>query len=122
MFIPPFCPNRDCPNHFPGNGDARPWFHRVGSFLTKAHGKTPRFICKCCRKSFSSRTFSPHYWTQIYVDLRTLEECFIAGRGYRQIGRDLNLSYRVIRNRELRIQRGYGELIENEFAYRDSRC
>lgn len=88
------------------------WFFRAGTFITVSRGAIPRFICKHCRKYCSTQTFSVHYWTHIPVDLKNLDDRLCACSGYRQIGRDLGLSYRVIRNRLLRIARGYLNLFD----------
>lgn len=117
LVSPPFCPNPRCPNHSPDTAKPNRWFYHAGTFLTLSRGAIPRFICKHCRKSCSTQTFSAQYWTRIAVDLKDLDNRLCACSGYRQIGRDLDLSYRVLRNRALRIARGYLNLFDTTLAH-----
>lgn len=116
LFRPPFCPNPHCPNHSRETAQSSCWFYRAGTFSTISRGAIPRFICKHCRKYCSTQTFSIHYWTHIAVDLENLDNRMCACSGYRQIGRDLDLSYRVIRNRLMRIARGYLNLFDSSLT------
>jgi hypothetical protein len=116
MTSPPFCPNINCPNHDPETARSLVWFYRVGTFPTKARGAIHRFICKDCGKTCSTQTFSIHYWTHSTLDLENLDKRLCSCSGYRQIGRDLGLSYRVLRNRYLRVARGYLNLFDSTLA------
>ncbi|MHB8080025.1 MAG: hypothetical protein ACYDIE_12315, partial [Candidatus Krumholzibacteriia bacterium] len=60
-FVPPFCPNPNCPYH---NTLTAGWrFKRAGHFtrLIAPH-RVQRFTCLTCRRSFSSQTFATTYW------------------------------------------------------------
>lgn len=110
---PEFCPNPACHYHIRSNSRNSPWFRRFGSFPTKSRGVISRFICKYCGKTCSTQTFSIHYWTHSTVDLGLIDDRFYAGSGYRQIGRDLGLGYRVLRNRCKRLARNYLNLFDS---------
>ena len=93
-----------------------PWFHHFGSYYSQARGPIPRFRCLACGKTFSTQTFSIHYWTHSDVDLKLLDDSLYACSGYRQISRDLNLSLPVLVNRYMRITRGYLNLYDTALS------
>ncbi len=109
---PEFCPNPACTFHDRTIASKSRWFHSFGSFPTKARGIIPRFICRSCQKTCSTQTFSLHYWTHSTEDLGVIDNRFYAGSGYRQIGRDMGLGYRVLKNRCQRIARNYLNLFD----------
>jgi hypothetical protein len=60
MFTKPlFCPNKNCHHHQPIEG----WrFIKKGYYRPKWNSKpTPRYLCKTCGKTFSSRAFRPDF-------------------------------------------------------------
>lgn len=114
--LPEFCPNPLCIFHDRAQAQNAHWFHGYGSYYTKARGTIQRFICIYCRKTCSTQTFSIHYWTHITVDIKDLDDRFNCCSGYRQIGRALSLSYRVLKNRSLRLARNYLNLFDCALA------
>jgi transposase-like protein len=58
---PPHCPNPDCKYHKDLHGE---WpYKRMGSYVRQAEPKRiRRFLCLCCRVSFSSQTFATTYY------------------------------------------------------------
>jgi hypothetical protein len=109
---PEFCPNPACPYHDRETASNSAWFRCFGSFPTKTRGTIHRFICKHCGTTCSTQTFSIHYWTHSTLDLCLLDDRLYAGSGYRQIGRDTGLGYRVLKNRYQRIARNYLNLFD----------
>ena len=53
---PPHCSNPNCPNY--DRPQTTKWYQKAGFHPTKAFGQVPRFLCKTCRKTFSTQTFS----------------------------------------------------------------
>ena len=102
---PEFCSNPLCQYHDPAvaAGTKGRWYHRSGSFLTACRGVIQRFRCLHCQKSFSTQTFSIHYWTHSTRDLQRLREDLDSTSGLRQIARRWNATYRVVANRVTRL-------------------
>ncbi|ORC30290.1 hypothetical protein B4O97_18155, partial [Marispirochaeta aestuarii] len=57
MFHPPFCPNKECRNHYLSTKTAA-WYVRNGSYSSRLFGRIQRFRCFHCGVGFSSQTFS----------------------------------------------------------------
>lgn len=114
---PEFCPNKNCPWHNKEYARATRWYQNYGTFYSIARGKTHRFICKSCGKTCSSQTFSVHYWTHRFIDLKDLDNRLNSCAGYRQIARALIVSYQVIRNRVLRLARNYLNIMDNALSH-----
>ena len=102
---PEFCSNPHCRYHQPAiAAEAKGrWYHRSGSFYTACRGQIQRFRCRNCRKSFSTQTFSIHYWTHSTENLERLREDLDSTSGLRQIARRWNTTYRVVQNRISRL-------------------
>jgi len=116
--IPPpdFCPNPQCPYHEKELAASSSWYQSFGFFFTKTRGSIHRFVCIHCGKTCSTQTFSIHYWTHSTLDLPDLDNRLNSCSGYRQIGRSLSLSYRVLKNRYLRLARNYLNLFDSALA------
>lgn len=104
-FIPPFCPDPECPTHQSASDPAVPWYKKVGFRPTAVVGPVQRYVCRICRKGFSRRTFELDYWTHRTVDYRMVQATLVAGAGLRQAGRTLGLSTTVLANRHSRLSR-----------------
>lgn len=113
---PEFCPNPDCPYHDQKMAASTIWYYPFGTFYTKARGNIQRFSCIHCRKTCSTQTFSINYWTHSDVDYKDLDDRLNSCSGYRQIGRPLSLSYRVLKNRCQRLARNYLNLFDSSLA------
>ena len=90
-FVPPHCPNPNCPYHKELTQGWR--FKRIGYFRRQLNpSRIQRFLCLYCRRSFSSQTFSISYWLKrpdILPQLLTKTTGCMANR---QIARDLNVA------------------------------
>lgn len=116
--LPTFCPNKECFYHYPQNlPHGKLWYKHHGWFTSQAHGKTQRFYCTKCGKTFSTQTFSVHYWTHQIIDLKDLEYRYVSGSGLAQIGNAIHASYRVIQNRLLRLTRNFLSLFDASHAF-----
>jgi hypothetical protein len=113
---PEFCPNPECPLHDRTLARTGQWFQHYGFYHSQSGGKTRRFYCKYCGRTSSSRTFSLHYWTHRKIDFRDLDDRLNSCAGYRQIGRSLSVSYRVVKNRVLRLARNYMNLLDTSYV------
>ena len=116
QYSPEFCPNPECPNHTKEVAASKIWFYDFGTYYTKARGRIQRFSCRHCGKTCSTQTFSIHYWTHFDVDFKDLDDRLNSCSGYRQIGRSLSLSYRVLKNRCQRLARNYLNLFDSALA------
>jgi transposase-like protein len=90
-FVPRFCPNPNCKFH---RELASHWrWKRAGYFsrLTPPH-LVPRFTCLCCRRSFSSQTFSTTYWLKRPELPQLVFMKAVGGMAHRQIARDLQVA------------------------------
>jgi len=90
-FAPPHCPNSNCLYH---RELIKDWtYKKIGSFRRQLSPKRiQRYLCKACKKSFSTQTFSSSYW-QKRPDLDQL--IFLkttGGMASRQIARDIDVS------------------------------
>lgn len=103
MFIPPHCPNTQCPTrHHPPNGR---WFQKTGQYHTKTFGFVPRFRCKHCSKGFSQQTFSINYFAKRKLNYSDISNKINAGAGIRAIARQLKVRPKAITNRINRLGR-----------------
>jgi len=90
-FVPPFCPNSNCPHH---QDLQTPWrWKRAGFYCRQASPKViQRFTCLRCGRSFSTQTFSTTYWLK-RPDLPVLVFMKVTGAmANRQIARDLEVA------------------------------
>jgi len=109
MFIPPFCPQRDCSYHEDAHRQASSgggrWFVRNGFYQTKAFGPVERYRCKACGRSFSHQTFRLDYYVKKPLDYLDLLEALNSGSGLRALGRKHKVSHHSIINRIGRLAR-----------------
>jgi transposase-like protein len=112
---PRFCPNKNCTNHRPDIQNYQ-WFRRYGYHKSKCRGKIPRFQCKLCQKTFSTQTFSIHYWTHSTIDFEVLDARLQSCAGQRQLGREYRVTHNVIANRIHRLARNYMACFDECYA------
>ncbi|MEI8083955.1 MAG: hypothetical protein WCI74_19125 [Actinomycetes bacterium] len=90
-YIPPHCPNPNCMYHKQFDSVSR--YKRIGYYGRRlAPHRIPRWICKHCRRSFSSQTFSATYWLKRPDVLPLLMTKTTGGMANRQIARDLRVA------------------------------
>ncbi|MHB8936354.1 MAG: hypothetical protein ACYC3M_10160, partial [Rectinema subterraneum] len=80
-----FCPNPNCSYHY--EAPASPWAYATGWYTTKAFGKVRRFRCTRCGKSFSTQTFSTHYYLKRIVSYRDVLYRLAGGESLRGMSR-----------------------------------
>jgi hypothetical protein len=102
---PQYCTNPDCPFHKPETCTGKAWYRSHGSFATKARGNIPRFHCTACKKTFSTQSFSIHYWTHSTVDYQSLAKAITSSSGLIQYCRHHRMTYRVLQNRVRHLSR-----------------
>ena len=101
MFVPPFCPYRLCALHVkPATAN---WWRKSGYHETKAFGLVQRFQCRACGRTFSTQTFSTHYYAKRIINLRDLERRCASSMSVRGLSRDLRCSCGTIQNRLYRL-------------------
>jgi transposase-like protein len=69
--IPPYCPYKECPQHFEGK-HLKNWYRHFGFHCTDAFGKVQRYQCKSCGRTFSDQTFSLNYYAKRVIDYEQL--------------------------------------------------
>jgi hypothetical protein len=104
MRTPPFCPNPSCSCHTTALRDLD-WYQHFGSYETKSAGVIPRFRCKYCRRSFSSRTFSIDYYTKRLLNYSLLLHVLASGMSIRALSRYFTATTGTIGNRIDRLAR-----------------
>jgi hypothetical protein len=106
MFLPPYCPNKLCINHFKKTQE-KDWFIRFGYHKLKSGKKVQRYFCKSCGKSFSEQTFQIDRYVHVQVPYKYIMRRLQSGMGIRAISRELNVTSRVILNRCCRLSREF---------------
>ena len=102
-FIPPHCPHDDCPAFDPESGIAFRWT-KSGSFpATCRSGRTQRYVCHVCHRTFSQQTFACTYFLKRPELLDPVAAALVAGSAHRRIARHALLFMRVFETR-LRIR------------------
>ncbi len=90
----PHCPNRKCEFYEPSpEWRYSPW----GSYDAPSVSKPiPRYRCRTCRRTFTSRTFSATYWLHLTDRFQTIAQLSVAGSGIRQIARTLGITHPTV--------------------------
>jgi len=88
-FVPPRCPNAECPAHDP----SRPFtYRRCGSFVRRVdRTRVQRFLCTVCSRSFSSQTFRLDYRLQRPDTLAPIFAALCSKTTLRKTARNLGL-------------------------------
>jgi transposase-like protein len=98
----PHCPNKDCENHQNPSNNAD-WYTKAGSYRTKVNGKQPRFLCRKCKRSFTSRTFSIDYFAKKKIDYQELLNQQISASGINDMARKFHCNTETVQNRIRRL-------------------
>jgi transposase-like protein len=100
---PPFCPNAACDSHAkPGT-----WRFKKKGFYERLCGprRIQRYVCRSCRRHFSSQTFSTTYWLKHPRALRPLFERLLSCSALRQVSRELRLTHGSLQRQTERLGR-----------------
>ncbi|MBN1412811.1 MAG: hypothetical protein JW969_18335 [Spirochaetales bacterium] len=116
MFIPQFCPNKYCKNHNP-NKNRKKWFYHYGFYNSKAFGRTRRFQCKTCQKTFSVQTFKVDYFAKKTLPYQSLTNCLISSMSIRSLARFFHVSTGTIANKLERLN--HQCIIKNRLLLKD---
>ncbi len=104
-FTPPHCPWPSCLTHSPSS--LRPFrFHRHGHFKRLCDSRlVPRFLCLCCRRTFSLQSFAFSYYLK-RPDLSVpIAAGLNAGSAHRQLARSLRCAPSTVTHRTARLGR-----------------
>jgi transposase-like protein len=100
---PPFCPNSDCKSH------AAPatWRFKKKGFYERQHGPriVQRYVCRSCRRNFSTQTFSTTYWLKHPRLLAPLFHRLVGCSALRQIARELGVTHSTLQRQSERLGR-----------------
>jgi transposase-like protein len=102
-WLPPFCPNSSCDSHAsPG-----PWRFKRKGFYDRLRGplRVQRYVCRSCRRNFSSQTFSTTYWLKHPRLLRPLFHRLLGCSALRQIAREFGLTHSSVQRQGERLGR-----------------
>ena len=103
-WIPPFCPNPKCFYH---NGSIEEWPVKMIGYYRRQNPPfcVQRFLCRACKRSFSSQTFSQTYWQKRSdLDAKIIMKT-VGGMANRQIARDLKVAPETINRHIARLGR-----------------
>jgi transposase-like protein len=98
----PYCPNKDCDNHQKPPKNAN-WYRKAGFYWTQVNGKKPRYACKKCGKTFTSRTFSIDYFAKKKIDYQELLNQQISASGINDMARKFHCNTETVQNRIRRL-------------------
>jgi hypothetical protein len=101
--VPPFCPNRACDSHAtPGT-----WRWKRKGFYERLRGprRVQRYVCRSCRRNFSSQTFSTTYWLKHPRLLAPLLHRLVGCSALRQIAREFGLAHSSVQRQSERLGR-----------------
>ena len=99
----PFCPNPCCTFHTGTQGTD--WYYLFGRYTTKTFGDVFRYRCSACGKTFSTQTFSLHYYAKRIIDLEELERLSASSMSTRALARHFHCTCDSINNRIDRLMR-----------------
>ncbi|HSF04038.1 MAG TPA: hypothetical protein VLA62_13585 [Solirubrobacterales bacterium] len=102
-WTPSFCPNPRCDSHAaPGL-----WRWKRKGFYERLHGprRVQRYVCRSCRRNFSSQTFSTTYWLKIPYRLAPLFHRLVGCSALRQIAREFAVSHSTVQRQCERLGR-----------------
>jgi transposase-like protein len=110
-FVPPRCPNPECPQHL--NPTAGFYRHR-GYYQPKCRDQPiPRFKCRACARGFSRQTFRHDYRDHRPHDNVAVFMLLVSGVGLRQLGRLLKIDAKSVQGKQRKMARTFGFLHEN---------
>ncbi|NQT57535.1 MAG: hypothetical protein HQ557_00990 [Bacteroidetes bacterium] len=95
VFIPPFCPYKDCKNHNPDihlSQNFTIWYNKVGTYKLKSGIRRQRYGCKSCDRSFSQNQFSLHFYQRIKFNFTRLQELLVRSTSIRGMAAILHCS------------------------------
>jgi transposase-like protein len=100
---PPFCPNGACDSHAkPGT-----WRFKKKGFFERQRGprRVQRYVCRSCRRNFSSQTFSTTYWLKEPRLLGPLFHRLTGCSALRQIARETGRTHSTLQRQAERLGR-----------------
>jgi transposase-like protein len=100
---PPFCPNADCDSH----GAPGTWRFKKKGFYERQRGPctVQRYVCRSCRRNFSTQTFSTTYWLKQPRLLGPLFHRLVGCSALRQIGREFGVTHSTLQRQSERLGR-----------------
>jgi len=102
MIIPPFCPYKECSQHFEGKHRSN-WYRCYGHHCTEAFGKVQRYQCLFCKRTFSDQTFSLNYYAKRVISYEQIFRQLRSTAGIRDLSRNLEISRGSAENRLFRM-------------------
>jgi transposase-like protein len=102
-WLPPFCPNPSCDSH----AAAGTWRYKKKGFHARLRGprRVQRYVCRSCRRNFSSQTFSTTYWLKHPRLLAPLLHRLVGCSALRQIAREFALAHSSVQRQAERLGR-----------------
>ena len=102
-WTPPFCPNPTCDSH----AAAGTWRFKKKGFHARLRGprRVQRYVCRSCRRNFSSQTFSTTYWLKHPRLLAPLLYRLVGCSALRQIAREFGLAHSSVQRQAERLGR-----------------
>jgi hypothetical protein len=114
VFVPPRCPNQECPAHLHPESIPDGFYNPNGSYQPKCRPcPVPRFKCRVCHRGFSRQTFRVDYCDNKPHLNSYLFKLLASGMGLRQSARILPLSRRCTELKARKISHHLGRLNRN---------
>jgi transposase-like protein len=100
---PPFCPNAECDSH----ATPSTWRFKRKGFYERLRGPraVQRYVCRSCRRNFSTQTFSTTYWLKHTHRLGALFHRLVGCSALRQIAREFGLAHSSVQRQSERLGR-----------------
>ncbi len=97
-FVPPFCPNEDCPYHLhTGGPETWPWQSRGLRTMARRPYVVRNFSCRHCGRWFRASVFGPDYWKKLSGLSARIYDHVHDGDALRQAARKLRCGATTVR-------------------------
>lgn len=110
-----YCPNKDCSNHRNPLKNSS-WYWKKGFYSTKRNGKTQRYQCKECKRTFDLNYFTIDYYVHRHLSPSKILNHLVSGSGIRDMGRAFKCNPKVITHRIQRLSRQINAICSHEIS------
>jgi transposase-like protein len=102
-WLPPFCPNAECDSR----ATPSTWHFKKKGFYERRRGPrlVQRYVCRSCRRNFSTQTFSTTYWLKHPRLLGPLFHRLLGCSALRQIAREHGVAHSSLQRQAERLGR-----------------
>ena len=110
-----YCPNPQCPHHsHPAEDES--WYRKKGFAETKREGRSQRFQCKSCKRTFALTYFTINHKVQRKISTKRLLDHLVSCSGIRDMSRAMGCSPGMIQRRIAELSRRIMAVCSRETA------